>query len=196
MKQKFQHQVYSQSEVVNNILKIYQDSKAVHTGYNWYQDAHRIARDWAQEFGLTTLQAAGVIAALSPNTSWEMNLEIAEEFLRTGTCGHTGTMLSKAGQCIVSNSVEESLEILNGMKISNFFLNILFPDIQTGVTIDRHAVAIAMGEVPAGPIKMTQKQYRFFQIAYEIAADVLGLLPHQLQAVTWVKWRQLKKAEV
>ena len=193
MKQIFKHKTYRQKDMANNILKMYASAEVPHTGYNWYTEANEMAQQWARDYGLSTLQVSGIIASLSANTSWEENKKLALEFIQQGTCGHTRAMLDKATGCMFAETEQEALTILNGLKISNFFLNILHPKVHTGVTIDRHAVAVALGKVPEGRIEMTKKQYLFFTRAYEQAADVLGLLPHQLQAVTWVKWRVLKK---
>lgn len=195
MKAKFQHKIYRQGDMVNNILKMYNDQSVLHTGYNWYCEAHKLAERWAKEHGVSTMVMAGIIASLSPNTSWDENKKLVEAFMHTGTCGHTGTMVGKAIDCMYATSDQEILKILNGNKIKSFFLNILYPEVSTTVTIDRHAIAVALGRVPESA-SMTKRQYYFFVGAYQRAADVLGILPHQLQAVTWVKWRLFKKEMV
>jgi hypothetical protein len=195
MKVKFQKKTYRQGDLVNNILKMYNDQSVLHSGYNWYTEAHKLAETWAKEHKVSTMVMAGVIASLSPNTSWDENKKLVEDFMHTGTCGHTGVMIGKAVGCMFATSDKEILSILNGEKIKSFFLNILYPEVRTTVTIDRHAVAVALGRVPSGK-HITVKQYAFFVGAYQRAADVLDLMPHQLQAVTWVKWRLFKKEMV
>ena len=86
--------------------------------------------------------------------------------------------------------IDTMLEILNGNKISAFFMNVYRPYGANYVTIDRHAVSIALGKVVTGDLlKMTAKQYEFFAEAYIKASKRVGILPCQLQAVTWVAWR-------
>ena len=53
------------------------------TGREWYPDAHRIANAMAASWGVTPRQAAGMIAAYSPQTPWGKNLMEADEVLRT-----------------------------------------------------------------------------------------------------------------
>lgn len=47
------------------------------TGLRWYEQAHAVAREIADAHNLTIEQAAGVVASLSPNSSWETNQENA-----------------------------------------------------------------------------------------------------------------------
>ena len=192
MKQKFQHQTLTLTKAVNNILKVYRTAEVDHKGYAWYAAASLLASELAREYGIQRIQACGVIAALSANKGWEENKRIARLFLAEGVVKHTATMGDKAWAILRTSDETEILEILNGQKISSFFLNIWRPTEETRVTIDRHAVAIAVGLVPDS-LQMTDAQYRFFEDAYRRAASKVSILPHQMQAVTWVKWRVLKK---
>lgn len=89
--------------------------------------------------------------------------------------------------------IDTILEILSGNKISAFFMNVYRPYGANYVTIDRHAVSIALGEPVTGDLlKMTAKQYGFFTEAYIKASKRVGILPCQLQAITWVSWREDK----
>lgn len=55
------------------------------TGKDWYPNAHKIAVAMSKAYGITPRQAAGVIAAYSPQTPWGKNLMEASEVLRTHT---------------------------------------------------------------------------------------------------------------
>ena len=82
--------------------------------------------------------------------------------------------------------------ILGKSKISktySFFCNILTGDSQN-VTIDRHAFRIAVNSMKADEICITEKRYRNMVKAYQIAADKLNLSPSQLQAITWISFRE------
>ncbi len=48
----------------------------------WYEGANRIAADMAKKYGYTTEQAAGVIAAMSPQQPWFNNLYLADRVMR------------------------------------------------------------------------------------------------------------------
>lgn len=47
----------------------------------WYKGANRIARDMAEEHGVSPRQAAATIAALSPRKDWDQNVDIARRVL-------------------------------------------------------------------------------------------------------------------
>lgn len=199
MTQKFKGTELKQSKVVKNILKVYNDTTFTAES-NWYTTANELAVSLAKAYDYNLLQVAGVIAALSPLKSWDENKRIAEAFLKSGDAYHTGTMIAKADDIVNYDGNfqrEFILTTLNGNKIQNFFLNIAYPMAKEGVTIDRHAVSIAFGKsLPDSMLRsITDRQYEFFAECYRIAAAKAGILPNEMQAVTWVKWRKLKDAK-
>ena len=192
-KQKFKGKTLYTKTSVRNIIKIYELCEAP---TQWYQDANLYAAKLAQEYNYTTAQICGVIAAFSPLKSWTENKVITELYLKSGKCKHTKTMKNKAAAILKTTDIEEIAVILNGNKITSFFLNMLQPNNTEAVTIDRHAIAIILGR----PIKenegnFTDKQYLFFVNCYKIAAKKLDIVPSLLQSATWEKWRELKKEE-
>ena len=139
------------------------------------------------------MHACAVLAALSPKKSWKENKRLAWNFIVNGVhTGHTKVNIEKAKACLDVIDDTKVLEILNGEKTKAFYLNMLYPHRNTGVTIDRHAVEIALGKVIPDH-SMTVRQYQFFERCYIMAANKIDLLPHQLQAVTWEYWREYKK---
>src|SRR5690606_32788242 len=127
---------------------------------------------------------------------WDENKIIARSFLTGGSCKHTAVMKNKAIAILKSSgSAEEIAEILNGNKITSFFLNILFPSRENNVTIDRHAIAIALGRnAKDNEQQLTTGQYLFFENCYKIAAEKRNVNPAFMQSATWEKWRELKTA--
>lgn len=198
-KQLFKGKVYGQRHVVNNILRTFNNTEFTAQS-NWYTEANLLATKLASLHNLTVLQTAGVIASLSPLKSWDENQRIAKAFLKSGDAYHTSMFIDKAEQIVKYNgdfAREFNLSILNGNKIQNFFINIAFPKESTAVTIDRHAISVALGKlVPENHLKgITDKQYEFFAECYRQAANKVGVLPNEMQAVTWVKWRKIKSAK-
>lgn len=49
----------------------------------WYDGAFRLAQDWGNSYGHTENQVAAVIAALSPQKDWYMNVAMAERTIET-----------------------------------------------------------------------------------------------------------------
>jgi hypothetical protein len=164
-------------------------------GQVWYQTAHTFAVGLARRYGMTTAQTSGIIAALSPQTSWERNMTLAETFCRTGNAtGPYGANLEKAAR--IRNG-EEPLTVLGGNKVRAFYTCILTPQTSHEVVVDRHAYALAEGLIWVGngapSLLQRERGYEVYASAYREAAEELGVLPHVIQAVTWLTWRNLKK---
>ena len=195
-KQKFKGSTLFRKRCVDNIMSVYNNTQ-VKGDSNWYVDASQLANDLANEFGLTKLQVAGIIASLSPLKSWDENQKIAKQFLKYGSAKHTRAMVSKAKDIKAYNESmqrEFILATLNGNKISSFFLNIAYPNESNAVTIDRHAIAVCLGRniLEHEGKGITDAQYEFLASCYRDASTKLNVLPNQVQSVTWVKWRKLK----
>lgn len=190
-KLKFQGKTVYSKTCVDNILRIYNQGDL--NDADWYEEAHQLANIWWGNMdGVAYNKITGVIAALSPQKSWNDNKKLAFNFICGIEKGHTKVMLDKARRILYeANSDEEILDILNGEKTKSFFLNITYPNLNTGVTVDRHAVAIALGK-SLDNYSMTVKQYNFFSRCYLMASIKVGRLPHEVQAITWVKWRLIK----
>jgi hypothetical protein len=190
-KQKFKGKTLYTKTVVRNILAIYDLCGAPSL---WYQDANKFAQSLSSSTGYDLSKVCGVIAALSPLKSWDQNKIIARSFLTGGPCKHTGVMKAKASAILKSSgSAEDIAEILKGNKIVSFFLNILRPETNNDVTIDRHALAVALGRnMKDNEQQISDKQYLFFVNCYRIAAEMRNVTPMFMQSATWEKWRELK----
>jgi hypothetical protein len=177
-------------------------------GIEWYARAERLGRRLSQEYGCTFEQAVGVIAALSPSNRWLRNCQDAEAMIKAwsvGTDPSTVTvctyskMRDKATKilALVSPDREAIATILNGRKITAFFLSITGqPD---AVCVDGHAYAIWIGErvpttkTPSLGVKLYAETARAYCLVAKRSASLCGeqLTPAQVQAVTWVTYRRL-----
>lgn len=194
-KQKFQGKTLYTKTCVDNILTTFESSTGQAVDVDWYREAHTYGLDLYLMFEESLVKVFGIIAALSPQKSWNENKRLAKEFLKGNESGQTKANLNKARRILdlPRSNKEDVLDILNGEKTKAFFLNMLEPNTVNGVTVDRHAVEIAVGKVLDNHT-MTVKQYQFFERCYFIAANKIGILPHEIQAVTWEFWRQYKKS--
>ena len=192
-KQKYKGKTLYTKTCVDNVVQL--ASEANYDDRMWYWDAYNYALELSYQYNVGVTKVVGIIAALSPMKSWKENKRLAEEFLKGNQYGTYGKLIAKAREILALEhdqvNDENILDILNGQKISAFYLNINHYEKATTVTVDRHAVEIAMDSILDNH-QMTAKQYTFFQNVYIIAADKLGYLPHELQAITWVAWRNLK----
>jgi hypothetical protein len=193
----FKGERLSRTVVKNNILRIWGMTSDEERN-DWYLEALEYAQILAEKIrGANSVnKACGVIAALSPVKTWRDNKNIALDMIMYGDCGHMNQFKDKARR-IMSSSGEDDviLDILNGNKISAFYINIRYPHKAEVTTIDRHALSIALGrwvtdEEYRG---MTTNQYEFFMHCYAIAGAKVGVSPVLMQSATWTKWRKIKK---
>jgi len=193
---------YSRTKIKNNILRVYADSLESEKN-DWYREAHQWAVDvskflWSfKRINVSVKQVLGITSALSPLKEWEKNKELTVDFILTGDCGHMKNNKLKADKIRMAHSSindDTILKILNGKKTQRFYMNMVHPDDGTGVTVDRHAIAIAIGRT-ATEIEqaLTPKKYTFIEKCYKMTADALGLTPLHLQSITWQAWKRIKK---
>jgi hypothetical protein len=166
-------------EMVRNIIDAWNalSPEDVAKGHAWYSIAHDIAADIGNG---DVRKGAGIIAALSPLKSWAENIRLATDAGNGNVHGHFTSAVTKA-KAIMDGTDPETVLPMDA-KTGNFFLNILFPDLDGPVTIDRHAWRVATGEaIPS----MTPKRYRMASDAYRSAGQALGVPAHIVQAGTW-----------
>lgn len=156
-------------------------------GMHWYDNARELATEWANG---NVWKGAGVIAAYSPMTPWWRNLELAQESLTTGRASTGSLKLNvRKAQAILDGA--PVLPTLNGPKLQSFASAIADPNTDM-VTVDQHAYSIAMGKhFTTKNAKFGIRVYREIAQAYrDVAADTT-YTPIQVQAITWVVWRNL-----
>ena len=187
--------------MIYNITSVYRDADA--TQYNegllWYSDAQRAAYDIAEKYDVPVYLAVAVIAALSPNNKWSRNVTNAETLIGAFIRGDGidavkvstyHAMKRKAWDILAARpDYDGAKAMLKGQKITSFFMDIMG---EFNVTIDGHARNIAYGErvgLTDDRTNIGVREYRALQAAYEEAARRVGLMPYQLQAITWRVWR-------
>lgn len=183
---------------VKNVLSVYRRANfsAFSEGMTWYDDAHNFAKALDP---IRFHRAAGVIAALSPMNKWDNNKRKAALFYAmNGKVNWDGTKngigLSKnVEKAIAIYNGEDALDILGGDKVRAFYLTILDPTGDHAPVIDRHAFDIAVGKRTNDKIRGTlarKGMYDRFSDVYRNAALTVGIGASQLQAVTWMQWRE------
>ena len=189
----------------SNILKVLHVAQPAewHAGTAWYQEANGHAQRLAGMLGVSVAQGAYAIAALSPRTSWPENLRavyaIAQHILRGGSLADfsevlrvTHTNRAKAWTILTTGDLEA---IGNGQKTRAFADNILNFKTSRAVTIDSWAYRIAAGMIGVTnvvPVALRGKLYDDVAESYSGVADRYGLLPLELQAITWVTAHRLE----
>lgn len=174
---------------VLNILNVWERATADQElqGRSWYRVANGIASMMADG---DTRMGAGLLAALSPQTSWWLNVELAADAYQTGRpARHVGDALSKANRILAGEDPAEVLPMQR--KTGHFYRSILNPSDPSAICIDRHAHDIAVGRRFGYERRGldARSRYELIADAYRSVALVLGEIPSTVQAVTWVAWR-------
>lgn len=152
-------------------------------GKQWYPVAHDLATMLADG---DTRKGAGVIAALSANKSWTENTKIATRAFASGKAtGHVKDAILKATR--IMNGADPADVLPMSLKTGNFYRCILDPSDPDAVVIDRHAHDIALGRPLGNADRGLSSKGRYDALAgaYRAAAARLGILPSELQAITW-----------
>lgn len=175
---------------VRNIISVWDiaSNDQFEQGAHWYEQAHWTARMLADGDVKT---GAGLLAALSPQTAWWLNVELACDAYEAGNATrHTTDSTSKANRILAGENPESVLPMQR--KTGHFYRCILDPDDPVAVCVDRHAYDIAVG-IPLGDWNRglsAHGRYALLAHCYWEAAQYIGQIPSVVQAVTWVTWRE------
>jgi hypothetical protein len=185
---------FTDTPTVSNVLAVYSGASAhsLREGLSWYLDAHNVSSALAGQYGVSVVHVAGIIAALSPMNGWENNKRKAAQLLAQGNGDGCGlrTNVAKAERIFAG---ADPLDVLRGDKVTAFYRTILDPFGDIDPVIDRHAFDIAVGErtdEKRRGILGRKGVYSTFANVYRDAAKVAGIGSAQMQAVTWVAWRE------
>ena len=198
---------FSMTLAVDNIIAMRRKAKPedVAQGIAWYAEAYEECRIMAVQHNIPIHIVIGVVAALSPNNRWEINLANADAlitaFINGGnaddvSCSTYHAMKHKAWSILEAMpNPDDTKTILNGRKIVCFYENIMGEDT---CTIDGHARNIAYNErhnLTDTKTNIGVKEYAMLQEAYRLAAkrcrvNGRALKAYELQAITWVTWRK------
>lgn len=211
MKQNFKGIQLRKYRVVHNILKHYDMSTEDERqrGLVWYENARTFCQHLADGSGLPLEKVIGIVAALSPQNSWDINKAMAATFImRKGKGRVKNRVCDGKAKAIYLTDDLGSIESLLGkydnsaLKTKSFYKNILNPGCIETVTIDRHAINVCRqspDNVKANDnsvYKLTENQYNFFTKCYRSAANKLGISPSSLQAIVWESYRRLRGLRV
>lgn len=160
----------------------------VKEGCEWYPSSHLECQDLSSAYGVPVEKVCGIVSTLSGNCHWETNLARAQEFVSRGTTGTLKWQLDVCEQIMREEDLGAIPTILRGPKMQDFYTNLLYPDDEHAVTVDRW-VARAVGIHESGlngkyGHEKTVRE-RIKSAIRDVASD-LGWIPNQVQATIWV----------
>ena len=166
------------------------------TGAFWYDTAALEVRTLAASYGFSFEVVAGVVAVLSPNCYWDVNLHDAEEVLSTVRFGgvleeiKTTTYNRNKDKAIAIALGGKVFPYLNGPKVEAFF-HCICGD-YSEVAIDAHAINAWAGERIAGSNMpwVPRATMRRGKRDYLRAAWLRNMEPARFQAIIWATHRR------
>ena len=197
------------NEGYHNILAILKKATKEEIDYwaFWYLHATRHIDELAKTYDVPKPVAAAVTAVLSPNLSWKLNLlaakRVMDNWKRKGgdetypswdKVPAYKTNVNKATKILETGDVG----IVKGPKVTVFFQSLLDPEkISNDVVLDGHAINIWRGE--KRPLKNMISPTKAERIAmnqdYRKVADLVGLTPQGVQAVSWYIWKSTAESD-
>lgn len=183
---------------VENVLSVYDRASLPNriAGLNWYNYAHDFALELESD---NVKRAAAVIAVLSPNASWSANRTLALKAYsnRSGEGMGFPDKISKINRLFAGENPDT---VVSGPKVTSFYSTIADPANPNAIpTIDRHAFDIAVGmrldDKSRGSLSR-KGVYDSFADVYRAAATILGMGSPQIQAITWVTWKEIHGIKV
>jgi hypothetical protein len=86
----------------------------------WYDGARKITNDWVKKYGTSNAESAGVIAVLSPQKDWFMNVSLAERVIdaykNKQDVAVNQDMIAKASEITQFSKDELIMKVIRSMK--------------------------------------------------------------------------------
>lgn len=173
------HNIYNALEIGNEAIEAYRPAD-----YSWYETAKVQTKLFSDAMGTTPEVSALVLAGASRATSVWQSFVRSEIYLRTGTVYFAGDYIDSL---LERYRTVGKFGSATSPKVSAFCRNILEGDSDT-LTVDRHAISLAIGEKVAGaPDTVLSKIRR----AYHVVARDTGLPQSEVQSIAWIGWRSI-----
>lgn len=185
------HKDLDHGDMVNNILA-YWDSASpdqIEAGARWYRQAGDIVRLIADQTGCDVPSVALTLSALSPRNPWNWNVADTYAFASAAAEGRTmpkATTFSRNREAGWRAITGQDVWLTAAPKVTAFVRAILGEE--DSVVVDTWAARVAT----AGTVSnskghtVTPKEYKAIAHAYVVAANLRGVPPSTMQAVTWL----------
>lgn len=151
-------------------------------GKVWYAEAHALAAELSELSDLTLMQAAAVIAHLSPKVSWRKNKEAARALVFEGR-RLPGIMRGPFARAQRAMTAADPLDTFgpDAKKTRSFALNIagLMEEVTVDVWIAR-AVGVTEAQLKRVGV------YEGIAHCFRLAGKRYGMAPAQVQAIVWI----------
>ncbi len=158
---------------------------------------NEVLRNLAAFWSVPFAPAVAVFAALSPNVDYNGCLRSTASVIQGWK---EGVDVNRIRVATYNHCRDRAIEYLNGRdflgtvsgkKIRSFYSNIVNPMDPGPVTIDGHAVNVWRGRAMNLKDVVGNFSYNVVADDYRRVARDVGLLPNQVQGITWFTWKRL-----
>lgn len=167
-------------------------------GWDWYRSAREFALTLQSGTGYSLEQIAGVIAVLSPNVPWDLNMTVARNAVDLHSQeghGASADHVRGAGYTINKSKalriLDGDLTALSGPKVTAFAAAI--QGAEDAVTIDLWMLRVAGIDEE---VTMTPQRQVAVERALRSAAELTGETPATFQAIVWSAVRNRELGQV
>ena len=182
----------SMEPLLSNIMAVYAAARPEHIdeGKAWYQTQQELVTSFDPEGNVE--RACAITAVLSANTSWSANLTLVEKVYdqRHGYGVGFKDKVDKVNRILDGESPSS---VVSGPKVTAFYSTLVSPHSSYAIpVIDRHAYDIAVGEPLGNAHRPISKEKGYEKIArlYRWAANIAAIGAPELQAITWLVWKE------
>ena len=154
-------------------------------GLTWYESRADMLIDWAEQYGRTFDQTAAIMALLSPQLRYQKNATAALNMV-LGLAPKHGLGLGVRRAYAVLDGADVRSTI-GGQKVKAFFHNLRHPMDGDHVTID--VWMAKLGGLESDKALERKGAYQALAEGVKRAANDLGLIACQVQAIAWIVTR-------
>lgn len=179
----------AQDDYVENILAVFDratDEQRA-SGANWYPLAGTIVEAIAVQTGTDPLRVCLALAALSPRNPWRWNVADCYSFAEARAQGRTMPKATtfRRNQLRAWQALDTGILPWAGAapKVRAFVKAILGDS--EAVVVDTWAYRVAVGQAPKHG-SFAERLYEPIAHAYNLAANLRGIEPRTMQAITWL----------
>lgn len=164
------------------------DDSAHALGVLWYPQAQAIAQQCAETAGVSLAHAAVVMAHLSPQCPWQLNVKATRRLLAGDGERENGILHACYARAIDSLDATDPVGTFGrrANKTRNFALNIIGDE--QAVTVDTW-VARVCGITSERAVFDSPRLYREIADSYRTVAKRSDYSPREIQAITWIQAR-------
>jgi len=170
------------------------DSDDIKRGLAWYPDNHKKVLALAAETGYSPQQVAGVIACLSPMVEWNLNLRMAERFLKAKGKVRRGIAGFERNRQKARDVLAGDLEVIRGPKVRAFYETLLDPEHAVPVIDTQMIAAFFEGTAYRDDLKIVsqaKKRLAPIHAAVKELAEERKWSISAMQAVLWVTFKRV-----